>query len=266
MPTATERGSRTASGVFLADDFRTNLVIDRYNPVFTRMRGSKTDAMRSENSEDVLTWNVFRSLAQVNPSVWFPALFARAFQRDSPPSKLLTVDLWRRVEPPSGLRLYQKDEGESEVDVAIESESFVWCIEAKYRSDVSERTTNNAERDQVLRNVDIGSWHAGVRQFFFSLLVLGESSSPKGVSLLHRYCTDPGELHRRLPHRPDRLPNLAAIGALRWSDCAEVLNGCALSCAVEEDERIIAAKAVGWLAGKGIRVSDRSAVGGKPVE
>ena len=59
------------------------------------------------------------------------------------------------------MRLFQKDGGESEIDVLIEVEGTVWFIEAKFRSEVSERTTNNPERDQVIRNLDVGSWYAG---------------------------------------------------------------------------------------------------------
>jgi hypothetical protein len=56
--------------VRLANDFRDNLIIDRYDEALTSMRGSKREAMRSENSEDVVTWNVFRSLAQIDPALW----------------------------------------------------------------------------------------------------------------------------------------------------------------------------------------------------
>ena len=54
--------SQSKSGVRLYDDCRENLIIDRYHPDLATMRGSKRDKLRSENSEDALTWNVFRSL------------------------------------------------------------------------------------------------------------------------------------------------------------------------------------------------------------
>jgi len=47
--------TRSATGVVLADDFRGNRIVDRYDPALLSMRASKTDAMRSENSNDVLT-------------------------------------------------------------------------------------------------------------------------------------------------------------------------------------------------------------------
>ena len=64
------------SGVRIAGDFRDNLIIDRYDPVFACMRAGKLEHLRSENSEDAVTWNVFRSLRQLDAHTWLPALLA----------------------------------------------------------------------------------------------------------------------------------------------------------------------------------------------
>jgi len=150
------------------------------------------------------------------------------------------------LEPPPALRLSQKDEGEPEVDILIENEACVWVVEAKYRSDVSERTTNNPERDQVLRNLDVGSWYAGVRDFFFSLLVVEERTSSLGRRLLKDYSASRDAILRKLPHRKDGLINLKGIGFLRWSDCDSVLHECASEVG-HDDERSAASRAVAWL-------------------
>ena len=80
----------------MVDDFRENLIIDRYDPCFGGMRKSKKDGLRSENSEDVVTWNVFRSLRQVSPKAWIPFLAARAFgDVDLGSSSEPIVELWK---------------------------------------------------------------------------------------------------------------------------------------------------------------------------
>ncbi|RPH62556.1 MAG: hypothetical protein EHM89_05390 [Acidobacteria bacterium] len=81
------------------------------------------------------------------------------------------MGLWRTVAPPPSL-VALAAEGDSEIDVLIESPEWVWFIEAKYQSDISIKTTTRPLRDQVLRNIDVGSYYAGVRRFFFSLLAL----------------------------------------------------------------------------------------------
>src|SRR6266478_5067516 len=99
------------SGVLIASDFRANLIIDRYDPVFADMRASKLKHLRSVNSEDAVTWNVFRSLRQIGAEAWLPPLWRRAFPDTSAPDdSRVTVKLWESVRLPLGL-LADGDEG-----------------------------------------------------------------------------------------------------------------------------------------------------------
>ena len=103
------------------------------------------------------------------------------FQTAMPPGDVpIAVKLWESIRPPLGL-LEGGDEGASEIDVLIESAAWVWFIEAKFQSDISEGTTTRPEQDQVLRNLDVGTYYAGVRPFYFSLLVRSRERSPRGV-------------------------------------------------------------------------------------
>jgi hypothetical protein len=231
-------------GVRLANDFRDNLIIDRYDEALTSMRGSKREAMRSENSEDVITWNVFRSLAQIDPALWLLKLQEAVFgsSQTTPAPTASTVRLWVPTIPPIGLRSFQKDEGASEVDVVVETEFSVWFIEAKFKSDISTGTTNNPDRDQVLRNIDVGSWFAGVREFYFALLVADPARSPKGVGAVARYRDALPEMQ----HRPDGLKNVRGVALMTWRQIAEVLATCAAA-ATREDERTYATRALDFL-------------------
>ena len=148
-------GDRSSSGVFIAENFRDNLIIDRYAPCFASMRASKLKHLRSENSEDLVSWNVFRSLSKISPLAWVSLLAERAFDNirlDG--TEDTTVELWKPVPPPLSL-LKDGDEGISEIDIVIESASWVWFIESKYTSDISSGTTTRPERDQIIRNIDV---------------------------------------------------------------------------------------------------------------
>lgn len=244
-------GTQSPSGVFVADDFRDNLIIDRYDPCFVGMRASKRTHLRSENSEDVVSWNVFRSLRQIDPMAWLPLLCERGF--DVPvelPSLETTVELWQSVAPPPAL-LQNGDEGISEIDIIIENPSWVWFIEAKLTSDISTGTTTRPDRDQVLRNLDVGSYYAGVRDYFFSLLIRDRDRSPKGVQVIEEY-KDLDRVRDRLPHRPDRLKNLRAVGLLTWSHLAQVLDA-ARSRVKRPSELAYAQRCIDWLGQRGIR-------------
>jgi len=243
---SSDGGHLSPSGVFIAADFRANLIIDRYDSVFADMRASKLKHLRSANSEDAVTWNVFRSLRQIMPEAWLPALWQCAFPSLTCPADLkAVVRLWESVSPPLGL-LASGDEGASEIDVVVEAPSWVWFIEAKYRSDISSGTTTRPDRDQVLRNIDVGSYYAGVRQFFFSLLISSEAHSPEGVKRLREYHDLSIPRLKLQAHRPDGLHNVKALGQLTWQDLERILAQ-ASKAAPLDDERAYAARAVVWL-------------------
>lgn len=245
----TMNDSTSRSGVRLAGEFRDNLIIDRFDPIFRDMRSTKLAHMRSENSEDAVTWNVFRTLRQVAPSVWFDELFSRAFPTATvEPHRGLAVYVWLTVPPPRTLTA-ELDEGDSEIDVVLETPSCVWFIEAKYRSDISLRTTSRPERDQVIRNIDVGSYYAGVRRFYFSLLTASPGRSPQGVAAVKRYADLETVRGLLADHRPDRLANLCGVSSLTWNDLGGTLRRAA-GTAERDDERGYATRALDWLRAK----------------
>ncbi|MBI2471247.1 MAG: hypothetical protein HYV59_08415 [Planctomycetes bacterium] len=246
-------GTQSESGVFVADDFRDNLIIDRYDPCFVGMRASKKNHLRSENSEDAVSWNVFRSLRQIDPAAWLSFLTERAFgPSETLQPKETTIELWKSVSPPPSL-LEGGDEGISEIDIVIENPRWVWFIEAKLTSDISTGTTTRPNRDQILRNLDVGSYYAGVRDYYFALLIHDKNRSPKGAHAIEEY-KDFDRIRERLPHRSDRLMNLRAIGILTWSDLAAVLDA-ASSRVCRPHELIFAQRCFEWLCQRGIHPS-----------
>lgn len=243
----------TKTGVKVSDNFRDNLIIDRYDPIFATMRGSKINYLRSEHSEDALTWNVFRSFRQINPVLWLNRLFNSSFGKDILNfPQIIRINLWPMISPPPARRLGKndngefilKDEGDSEIDIMIETELFVWVMEAKYKSDPSDRTTNDPARNQIIRNIDVGSWYAGVRDFYFSLIFLDEEHSKKGIALIKQYNLDRKMMLELLPYRHDGLHNLKELGSLTWLDAREIINHCCK--AGNEHESYLARRVLDW--------------------
>src|SRR6266568_3408367 len=238
--------TQSTSGVRLVGDFRDNLIIDRYDPLFLAMRAGKRSHMRSENSEDDITWNVFRTLRQIDPSSWLPTLASRGLPKGTTPDTAgLAVLVWKSVQPPPNLVL-RAEEGASEIDVVLEAPTWVWFIEAKYRSDISDRTSSRPTRDQVIRNIDVGSYFAGSREFFFSLLIDSSKRSSAGVAAVDRYSDLAIARETLREHRPDSLPNLRAVTVLTWNDLGHVLHAVNRA-AKRADERGYATRAIDWL-------------------
>ena len=239
--------SRSKSGVLMNESFRDSLIIDKYDKVFHHWRQQKLEHLRSENSEDALSWNVFRSLKQIDPSLWLPKLFFNSFQKEFAYSCIsIDVLLWEKLNPPSSLTTR---EGQTEVDIIIQSNDFVWFIEAKYKSDISMGTTHDSKRNQVIRNIDVGLEYAKGRDFYFSLLILDEEHSPKGLSMTNFYRNSIQMVKEDLSHRNVELSNLHGIGVFDWFDLHKLL--IELSTATDSElEKFVAEQASTWLGDK----------------
>ncbi|MEH7253828.1 DUF1643 domain-containing protein [Neobacillus niacini] len=245
---------KSKNGVLLNKDFRDSLIIDKYDIEILNWRGRKLDQLRSENSEDAMTWNVFRSLKQINPSDWLPYLFKQSFHQDFPYS-LETIDiiLWKKLNPPVNLPIR---EGQSEVDVIIESDEFVWFIEAKYKSDISLGTTHDKTRNQIIRNIDVGLDYKNGKDFYFSLLILDEEHSPKGYHYINVCSYSLDHIMNDIPHRRDGLINLKGVGLLTWLDLLNVL-GVSKRGTEIEFQRVVATQAEQWLSKKIVKSTER---------
>ena len=238
---------RSKSGVLMKECFRDSLIIDKYDHEFHHWRQLKLEHLRSENSEDAMTWNVFRSLKQIDPSLWLPKLFLNTFQKGFPYSCLsIDVLLWEKLNPPATLTT---KEGQTEVDIIIQSNDFVWFIEAKYKSDIGLETTHDPKRNQVIRNIDVGLEYAMGRHFYFSLLILDEQHSPKGLSMTNYYRNSFHTVKEDLPHCKAELSNLHGIGVFYWFDLYILFNGLATA-ADSELEKFVAKQAGTWLEDK----------------
>jgi hypothetical protein len=86
-------------------DFRDRLLIDRYSSVLSRLPLRRQASLASASSHDAGTWNVFRTLAQVDPARWVPALMRLGGLKTLPSPRDLAggvaLTLWKRVKPPA---------------------------------------------------------------------------------------------------------------------------------------------------------------------
>ena len=181
----------TKSGVKIYNQWQDNIVIDSDAIHIGKSR------LASENSEDALTWNVFRTLSYVKPnSLWLNHIFNPIkFEHDDEH----TQTFWRPFTQPDS---YPYREGTTYVDFCVENEACLIFIEAKFKSQISASTTNDSERNQVIRNIDVGSYHASQsnKDFYFFLL----TPQKHQTDLVTRY-ENSDSLADELSHRTDTI-------------------------------------------------------------
>ena len=117
-------------------------------------------------------------------------------------------------------------EGESEPDLLIKlGDSAVVLVEAKFQSGVSEFTTFDRDRDQVIRLIDVGSWYArqqGYESCCVLVLQYGDAQI-NARKIVNRYADRPEAIQKALPYRDDLTEAdydllSRALAYMRWPD------------------------------------------------
>ena len=211
--------------------------LEKLSETYSRGRAGGLPRILSENSEDARTWYYFSPLlsdregrAKVLDGLIrqaFPESVSTQIQDAIPSAELFP---WPKLSPPPSR---PQREGPSEPDVLIGlGKAGLVLVEAKYRSDVSERTTYDNRRDQVIRLMDVGSWHAGQgdareqnegqSNSFVIVLQYGDAQT-NAEEIVNRYRGRPDVIERALSYRPDLTPTdyvrlSRSLVFVRWPD------------------------------------------------
>lgn len=211
--------------------------LDKLAEVYSKGRVTGLPRICSENSEDARTWHYFSQLlldiAERNQIL--TGLFLQAFLESfsvprSDDVSITDLEFWPKLEPPAS-RAQHFREGPSEPDLLFRmADSAVVLVEAKYRSDVSERTKYDSSRDQVIRLIDVGSWYARQNGYAYSYVIVLQYGDAKSNAeeVIRRYAGNPEAIQEALPYRTDlteadyqRLSHSVAF--VRWPDPMEGL-------------------------------------------
>ena len=186
--------------------------LDKLEEVYSRGKVKGLPRICSINSEDARTWFKFSPLLfdSGERARTLTELLCRTFPETlSPPGLAFVesadIEFWHRIVPPPS-RLKYKREGRSEPDVLIRLEQHaVVLVEAKYRSDVSEKTTYDCSRDQVIRLIDVGSWYARQNGYDSSYVIVLQygNAQTNAEEIAKRYVGNPEAIQRALPYRND---------------------------------------------------------------
>ena len=90
-------------------------------------------------------------------------------------------------------------EGPTEVDAVLEATDYMVFVEAKLSSDVSEGTTYDPSRNQIVRNIDCVIEEAGDRQPLFWMFVRDRQPELRFSQIIDGYRSDPSSLDRYCP-------------------------------------------------------------------
>ena len=191
----------------------------------------------SENSEDAQTWSHFSPLLSMSSEkrgngleTFLEESLKRKPKQDLvkmlPEAKLM---FWRgkrakpMYKPPPNLGCR---EGNTEVDLTILAEKAIIFVEAKYHSKIVTHTTHCPNRDQIIRNIDVGTYYAWNKGLDFYFVLLTSSNRNKSAKLLRHYLDNPQEIVDRLSHRTDiskKIEQIAnKLGLTTWDQLRKI--------------------------------------------
>ena len=128
-------------------------------PCLPGSRAERCPMVINQNSEDLLTSNVFGLLRYLPPAIWLTPLLELIFKgrtfRSIDRGKI-KIEFWKKLPSPPGAK-YQ--EGTPEIDIVIRIGRLVVLLECKYRSPVQGEITRERKRDQILKYLDCGVYH-----------------------------------------------------------------------------------------------------------
>lgn len=232
-------------------------------------RGDVRRMLESSQSEDWVTWNVMNLLLSSRPDTWWAQLSAQIMQANPnlqfPASTMLPqVRFWQKVASPKEYEASSRErmrrssdpmtsarsratepvEGDSEIDLIIESSWLLIYIEAKLDSDISMRTTHDPARNQIIRNIDCLLDSAHGRAPLFWMFVRDASEGRAYTQLMRKYREEPTILSRDLPHRDPLLLEKVAqsLTIVTWREIAQ---GICAACTTD-DEQLLSIKRELW--------------------
>ena len=212
-----------------------------------------------DKAEELLTWYTFAPLVRMNqhqrnevictllrevlPDVSFKSDFKVFFEKILPSPKPYLTSLEKRISEHPVRYIRQEGErhcqgklpleGETHIDLLIESEELLIPIEAKFTSDISYGTTYDVERNQIARIIDVTiekvKKSTPNKKIIFLLCVpkrFLKSKSRLYNYKLEEYKQDLNKLQDEIAHRsPEELKLITSISAITWEKAIEIIYG-----------------------------------------
>ena len=183
---------------------------DKLSETYSRGLVKRLPRICSVNSEDARTWHYFSPLlSDTQRKVEeLTSLLRQGFPETLSDQAMDIVsgaelEFWKKINPPPSR---PTKEGPSEPDILIAMRKHaIVLVEAKYLSDVSEKTTYDKARDQVIRLIDVGSWYAKQNGYESSYVIVLQYGNTQinAEEIVSRYAGKPDAIQQALHYRDD---------------------------------------------------------------
>jgi hypothetical protein len=196
-----------------------------------------------ETSEHVVLGEVFGILRNLQPDSVFNPWLEHTTGNQCQPSQDWHFGFWEWQEKPMGIH-----EGSTQVDSTVQSEDTLIFSEVKMDAQPSAGTKGDSERNQLIRNLDIGYRRAVIeKRKFFLLYLTPDPATPEIVTRIRQSTP-------QFPANPG-VPAEHIVSRLfwnSWSSIGDALASAYLHTALEKCGRNFVRDLLAYLAAKGL--------------
>ena len=226
------------------DAFR--FLVSRYHPDSLRYPASPVTPP-SERLRHSLTWNVFKTLEQVAPSLWMRLLIARSAglpdNYNSAPH-VAKVVCWPSLQPAPSAILRRGRAQALPVNGVIDTDDTVVTMLTPGPAELLDRVLSETATDGLLNVAEATAWRAGTRSAYVGVVLPLESDGREWLDRVRRRA----ERVQRVLRADGRGPlNLRGIGAMTWSTLYELLEEVAASDVIADSERRCLRVTAAWM-------------------
>jgi hypothetical protein len=189
-------------------------------------RVKKCTMVLNENSEDLLTGNLFGLLKYLPPPTWLIPLLETVYKgRDFKhlSHSNVKIEFWRKLPPPHT----RYREGISEVDIVITILNLVILVECKYRSPVQQMQMIPLKRNQIIRYLDTAVFnyipHSNIKSDIYFVLLTDTEGEPDVLSLYRNPEKILEELTRARPFIDYNQISKMLAGNIGWATWRDIL-------------------------------------------
>jgi hypothetical protein len=228
------------------DAFR--LLVSPYHPDTLRYPASGPAITPNDRLRHALTWNVFKTLEQIAPSVWMRPLVARATglpdgYRSAP--HITSVTCWSNLQPAPAAVLRRGRRHTVPVSAIIDTDDTVITFLAPSPTEMLDTVLSETADGGLLDVTEATAYLAGTRSAYVSVVLPIEVEEQVWAPRVRRRAERVGRVLSSSGRNPE---NIRGIGATTWPALHELLAEIARSRFLAKSEQRCALTTADWMA------------------
>ena len=227
------------------DAFR--LLVSPYHPDTLRYPGSGAAITASDRLRHALTWNVFKTLEQIAPSVWMRPLVARSTGLPdgySSAPHITAVTCWSNLQPAPRATLRRGRRNAVPVSAIIDTDDTVISFLTPSPTEMLDTILSDTAEGGLLDVAEATAYLAGTRPAYVSVVLPVEVEEQVWGPRVRRRADRVGRVLSSSPHNPE---HIGGIGATTWHALHELLAEIAESRFIPKSEQRVAMTAADWM-------------------